>query len=146
MLLSVILVIMLIGSFVAADYFGLLGLREKTTSDFFTFRVQTIDAETGQRVDGVIVHCFQRARQNACTQTATGRHGEINVMLPLEQIVLESLLFRHSEVFVLPSDTGLRVMYIHPNYQRLTEYYDIGDLLEQPGMIYTVELQSGSAG
>jgi hypothetical protein len=135
------LFVMLGGVFAAADYFGLFGLKERTAADFFTFRVKTIDAETGQRIDGVVVRCFQRSRQNVCTQKATGRYGEFSFMLPLEKVVLESLLFRHSEVFVIPDETEIRAMYIHPDYQRLTEHYDIHELIGQPVQVHTVSMQ-----
>lgn len=145
LLLVLLLVLVLGGVFVMADYFGLFGLRERTTADFFSFRVQTVDADTGQRIDGVVVRCFQHGRQNVCTQTGTGRYGEMNVMLPLQKVVLESLLFRRSEVFVLPDDTGLRAMYIHPDYQRLTEFYRIDELVEQPGRVHEVTMQRMTA-
>lgn len=145
LLLLLILLIALGSVFVVVDYFGLFGLRERTTTDFFSFRVQTMDADTGQRIDGVIVRCFQRARQNVCTQTATGRYGEFNVMLPMEKVVLESWLFQHSAVFVIPDDSEIRAMYIHPDFQRLTMHYDIAELVEQPARVHAVNMRRMSA-
>lgn len=145
LLLVLLLVLVLGGMFVMADYFGLFGLRERTTADFFSFRVQTVDADTGQRIGGVVVRCFQHGRQNVCTQTDTGRYGELNVMLPLQKVTLESLLFRRSEVFVLPEDTEVRTMYIHPDYQRVTEFYRIDELIEQPGRVHAVAMHRMTA-
>lgn len=134
-------ILLLVVSFVAADYFGLFGVKNKTIAEFMEFRVKTLDAETGLPISNVKVRCFQYGTNNACGQRPSHERGVVRISLYLNKNVRDSLLFRHAESYAPIREKELRVMYIHTEYGRPVQHYSIPDLMQNPGQTYSVELQ-----
>lgn len=134
-------IVCLAGMFVIADYLGLFGVREKTSTDFVDFQVRTLDAETGRKIDDVKIRCFQYSTNNACGQPPSREHGVVRVSLLVEKHARESLLFTHAVRYSPVNEEELRIMFIHGDYDKPVQRYDIPELLAQPKRTFTVEMK-----
>ncbi len=134
-------IVCLAGMFVAADYLGLFGVRESTSTDFFDFRVRTLDAETGREIGDVKIRCFQYGTTNACGQPPSRERGVVRVSLLVEKHVRESLLFTHAVRYSPVREEELRIMFIHGDYDKPVQRYDIPDLLARPERTFSVEMK-----
>lgn len=139
--LAGIAAVTLAAAFVAADYAGLFGIREKATTAFVEYRVKTLDAETGRTIGGVKLRCFQFGTNNACGQPASRKRGVVRFQIRMRKHMHESLLFTHKVWYSPVTEQELRIMYIHPDYQRRTQRFDITEMMKNPNQVFTVEME-----
>lgn len=125
---------------VAADYLGLFGIHEDSMTEFVEFKVKTLDAETGRKISDVKIRCFQYGTNNACAQPPSNERGVVRVSLLVEKHVCKSLLFTQKVWYSPIIEDELRIMYIHGDYHKPVQRYDIPELMENPEQIFTVEL------
>lgn len=133
-------VVCLAGLFVAADYAGLFGVYEDAMTEFVEFKVRTLDAETGRKISDVKIRCFQYGTNNACGQPPSNERGVVRVSLLVEKHVRKSLLFTRKVWYSPIIENELRIMYIHGDYDKPVQRYDISELMKKPDQTFTVEM------
>jgi hypothetical protein len=140
-LISLCIILVLSGLFVAGDYFGLFGLKKYLVLDFAESSFKTIEEGSGAPVLDVRIKCFQKGNENACTQKASRTTGIIIVRIPVQKLVWESLLFKNKEELVATSDPKIHIMFIHYNYHNPVETFTIKSLFDQPVVKYPVKME-----
>lgn len=130
-----------VATVIIADYFGLFGVSERTSTDFVEFRVRTLDSETGRAISNVNIRCFQYGSNNACAQPPSRERGVVRVHLLVEKHLRRSLFFEHGVRYSPVSENELRIMYIHTEYDKPVQRYDVSALLAEPNRTFSVEMK-----
>ena len=138
---SALAVLLLIGAVIVADYLALLGVDERATITMVEFRVKTLDAETGRPIDGVKVTCFQYGTNNACGQPASRERGVVRFQLRMKKLLRESWLFTQKVWYSPVLEKELRIMYIHPDYNKPVQRFDIAELMQQSNRTWRVKME-----
>jgi hypothetical protein len=140
-LIASLVVLALVGLFVAGDYFGVFGLKKYLVLDFAESSFRPVDKETGAPVIDVKIRCFQKGNSNACTQKESRSTGVIIVRVPVQKLVWESLLFKNKEELVATNDPQLHIMFIHYNYNNPVATFSIEDLYINPVSKYSIKME-----
>lgn len=136
---STLIILLLI--FVAADYYGIFGSEKKTVTEFIEFNIQVSDKLTNQPVNGVKVRCFQLETKNACGQPTSRQPGVVRVQLVTHKDIRKTWLFEHVLAVHGASNPELKIMFIHPDYFKPVEIYQIPELMADPDKLRTVVLE-----
>jgi len=138
---TTLVVLLLLGAVIIADYLALLGVDERATITMVEFRVRTVDAETGRPIEGVKVTCFQYGTNNACGQPASRERGVVRFQLRMKKHLRESWFFTHEVWYSPVLEKELRIMYIHPDYKKPVQRFDITELMQRSDRTWRVEME-----
>lgn len=133
-----------VAGFVAADHSGLFGTRDRTFIDYAHVTFVPVDAATRHPLEDVVVNCFIPGERTACTmRRREGVKATVEVHLGIVRVETRSLLFAKGERVEGADSTQVHLMFIHPNYERVTRSYRIGELLGMTRGETVVEMPAG---
>jgi hypothetical protein len=134
---------------VAADYFGLFGVKQVDMADLLHLRVKPVDQETGQIITDVHVTCVRRKSEEACSQKQQAGDGVLTLNFLVNRSAKYSRLlrFKTAEKLWVDDDTIVVLVFIHPNYDRLFLQVTTPDILQWGESVKVIELApAGGAG
>jgi hypothetical protein len=116
---------------VAADWHGVFSQREEHIPDVVHLTFKFVDDLSGAPIPDVHVTCVRRMSESACTERAGKNPGETTITLGVLRLVNRTLLFSHDAGFSLGSAGPVQLAFIHPNYDRLFQKLDAGDISDR---------------
>lgn len=136
-----VLVMALLGV-VAADYFGLFGVRQVDMADLLHLRVKPVDKESGRIITDVHVTCVRRRSEEACSQKQQAGDGVLTLNFLVNRSVRYSRLFRFktAEKLWLDEEAIVVLVFIHPNYERLFLQVTTPDIVQWGESVKVIEL------
>lgn len=136
-----VLVMALLGV-VAADYFGLFGVRQVDMADLLHLRVKPVDKESGRIITDVHVTCVRRRSEEACSQKQQTGDGVLTLNFLVNRSVRYSRLFRFktAEKLWLDEDAIVVLVFIHPDYERLFLQVTTPDIVQWGESVKVIEL------
>ena len=139
-------ILLVIGLVIVADYFALLGTKNKKVLDFSELRIKTVDANTKRPIFNTRAVCYRHRDHDICTIKDSGELDIVSAQFPVHKVLTNTWLFQKSEEYIMPSDPNIKIMLIHNDYQKTSDDYDMHDIHTNSGQEIIVEMQPQNRG
>ena len=136
---------------VAADYFGLFGVRRFWTRDFLSIRFLPVDAQTGKPIAGVHIKCALGGGAHdarPCTQRGDAADGVVLAQFVLARQAKRTWLFDRGKMPAADLHGQVTVVFIHPDYQRLfmpLQYSELPGMQRRDNKVELIHAGDGAA-
>ena len=141
---AVIVIIILLLALVAADYQGWLGMHTETEQDYFGVHFQTEDDQSGELITDFFINCTRRGSRNACSIAQGMNKNSREAKFGVIKLIKKTWLFRKGESIVGEDEVDVHLMFIHQDYDRVSNTYSMKQLLSMQDETVTVKLKRSS--
>ncbi|GEM_PF-2905148 len=139
-----IVIPLILGVLVFADYHGWLGVKKSSELDYFSLTFMAEDEDTGQRITDFFINCTRRGSREACSIESGLNQQTRKIKFGVIKNTERSWLFDRGEQIIGIDDVDVYLMFIHPDYERRTYTYSMKELLAMQGRITTVKLRKST--
>ena len=124
---------------IAADYAGLFGTRRQAFVDYVDVRFQPVEKASGRPIRDVHITCFRKGSEHACSERMVHGQETIHAKFAALMVRTRSWLFTRGTIVGDP-DMRVHVMFIHPDYDRVTRTFTVADLVRLEDREVRVEM------
>lgn len=137
--LSAPVALLLAAGIVGADYYGLLGTRKQSFLAYPDVSFEPRDQASGAPISDVHVNCFRKGSRHACSERVARGRTTVYAKFGVVMVRTRTWLFTKGTA-VRDPDMPVHVMFIHPDYDRVTRTFTVADLMRLQHRAVRVEL------